>query len=135
MSYLFDTDVLSNPLKKAPSLPLLRRLAVVPAEEQFTSTITVAEMTYGALRSARAEEFLHRLERDVWPNVGIVPFDEDAARAYARLRLAVERQGRPVSEPDLRIAAIAIAHGLVLATGNVRHYAHIPGLAIEDWLS
>jgi hypothetical protein len=40
-----------------------------------------------------------------------------------------------VAEPDLRIASIAVLHGLTLVTGNVRHFAHVPGLTIENWLS
>lgn len=134
MSYLFDTDTLSNPLKKSPSLALLRRLATVPPEDQFTSTITVGEMVYGAYRSPRTDYILQRLESEVWPNVQILPFDTDAALIYGRLRRELEQQGTPMAEPDLRIASIALAHGLALVTGNVRHFSHVPGLAVENWL-
>ena len=50
MSYLLDTDSLGNPHKKAPSATLFKKLASIPVAEQFTSTITVGEMTYGDLR-------------------------------------------------------------------------------------
>jgi hypothetical protein len=69
VSYLFDTDTLSNPQKKRPSVALLRRLASVPAEEQFTTTITVGEMVYGAHRSTRTQHFLEQLDTMVWPKV------------------------------------------------------------------
>ena len=134
MSYLFDTDALSNPLKKSPSLALLRRLAAVPPEDQYTSTITVGEMIYGAYRSHRPDYFLQRLDNEVWPNVRIVSFDLDAALIYGRVRRELERQGTPMAEPDLRIASIALAQGLTLITGNVRHFANVPGLSIENWL-
>ena len=134
MSYLFDTDTLSNPLKKSPSLVLLRRLATVAPEDQFTTTITVGEMVYGAYRSQRRDYFLERLENEVWPNLRILPFDTDAAVIYGRLRHELETSGTPLAEPDLRIASIALARGLTLVTGNLRHFSRVPGLAVENWL-
>lgn len=46
--YCLDTDVISAVLKPAPPLHLIRRLAVIPAECQFTTAITVGELIYGA---------------------------------------------------------------------------------------
>jgi len=134
MSYLFDTDTLSNPLKKRPSLALLQRLASTPAEEQFTSAITVGEMIYGAHKSTRAEYFIEQLNTKVWPSVSVVPFDTDAADIYGKLRAHLERRGTPLAEPDLRIAATALAHGLTLVTAKTDHFSRIPGLAVENWL-
>ena len=51
--YCFDTDVLSAVLRRDPPLRLIRRLASVPAEQQFTTSITLGELLYGA-ESARA---------------------------------------------------------------------------------
>lgn len=51
MIYLFDTDTLSNLLAKRPSPQLLKRLAKVPAKQQFTSAITVGELYYGVCKS------------------------------------------------------------------------------------
>ena len=133
MSYLFDTDILSNLVKRSPSVQLLRRLAHAAPSDQFTSAITVGEMVYGALRSERATELLPRLDREVWPNVTVLPFDDTAARTYGRLRAELERTGMSLAEPDLRIAAIAVSHGLVLVTGNTRHFERVPGLALENW--
>ena len=75
--------------------------------------------------------------------------------AYQRLRMAVEyfasfavidyttkvevlvsdmrKQGIRIGTQDLRIAAIAIVHGTILVTRNVRDFAQVPGLVIEDW--
>ncbi|HSR22290.1 MAG TPA: hypothetical protein VLW53_01985 [Candidatus Eisenbacteria bacterium] len=51
------------------------------------------------------------------------------------MRADLERSGRPLAEPDLRIAAIALAHDLTLVTGNGRHFSRIPGLRVESWLA
>lgn len=132
--YLFDTDILSQVLKRAPSPTLLTRVAAVPAEQQFTSAITVGEMVYGAYRSDRPDHFLRQLEERLWPNIRILPFDRTAAETYGRLRAQLEEAGVPLAEPDLRIAAIALTHDLTIVTGNVRHFSRLPGLRTENWL-
>jgi len=132
--YLFDTDLLSQVLKRAPSPLLLARLATVPPEQHFTTAITVGELVYGAYRSPRREQLLRQLEERLWPNVRVLPFHRAAAETYGRLRAELERAGTPLSEPDLRIAAIALTHDLTMVTGNVRHFARVPGLRVENWL-
>lgn len=132
--YLIDTDTISNLLRKGPFPGLLRKLAGLPAEQQFVSTITVGELIYGAYRSTRPDYFLEKLDQLVWPNVQILSFDEAAARVYGRLRARLERKGILVSEPDLRIAAIGLSRQLTLVTGNIRHFSRIPDLRIENWL-
>ncbi len=132
--YLFDTDTISHLLLKNPPSGLIKKVAAVPPDQQFTSAITVGEMIYGAYRSTRPDFFLEKLDRLVWPNITILPFDEAAARAYGQLRARLERAGTPVSEPDLRIASVALIRQLTLVTGNTRHFSRIPGLSIENWL-
>lgn len=63
--YFLDTDTISNCLKKNPSPALLRRLAEIPGDQQYTSAITVGELVYGAYRSDRPEYFLRQLEERV----------------------------------------------------------------------
>lgn len=133
--YLFDTDVLSQVLKSSPSPSLVVRLAALTPEQQFTSAITVGEMVYGACISRRREHFLRLLEERVWPNVRVLSFDRRAGETYGRLRAELEQAGTPLAEPDLRIAAIALIHDLTLVTGNVRHFARVPGLRVENWLA
>jgi tRNA(fMet)-specific endonuclease VapC len=57
-----------------------------------------------------------------------------AAEIYGPLRSELGVKGKRLDEPDLRIASIALAHGLILVTGNVRHFDRVPGLTVEDWL-
>ena len=131
--YCFDTDVLSATLRADPSLPLVRRLARVAPTEQMTTAITVGELIYGATR--RGSPTLSRRVRDLLDAaLAILPFDRGAAEVYGALRAALEREGRRLDEPDLRIAAIALSRDLVLVTGNVRHFARVPGLTVENWL-
>jgi tRNA(fMet)-specific endonuclease VapC len=133
--YLLDTDILSNLLKRTPSPTLIGRLAAVPVEQQFTSSITLGELVYGAARlGTRGGMLLDLIEQTLLPNLPVLPFDVAAARRYGTLRAELERQGTPLAEADLRIAAIALARGLTVVTGNVRHFQRVPGLAVENWL-
>jgi tRNA(fMet)-specific endonuclease VapC len=135
VNYLLDTDTLSNLVKGNPSPVLLRRLALVPPQQQFTSTINIGEMAYGAHRSTRPGYFLGLLQSQILPQVQVVPFDTAAALIYGPLRAAFERQGTLIGEADLRIASIALAHGLTVVTGNVRHFSRVSGLTVENWLA
>jgi predicted nucleic acid-binding protein len=51
--YLFDTDTLSNIVKRKPSGILLGKLRDLPRAFQYTSTINVGEIYYGAIRSLK----------------------------------------------------------------------------------
>ncbi len=132
--YCFDTDVLSATIRREPSLTLIRRLAQVPPSEQFTTAITMGELLYGAARrdSARLSEQVRDLIRGA---LIVLPFDESAARVYGSLRAQLESDGRPLAEPDLRIASISLSRDLTLVTGNVRHFSRVADLAIENWLA
>jgi predicted nucleic acid-binding protein len=132
---LLDTDVLSNLLRRAPSPALVARLTLVPPEQQFTSSITLGELMYGAYRlQERTAALLQRLDEALLPNLPVLPFDATAARRYGEMRADLERRGTPIGDADLRIASIALARGLTVVTGNVRHFQLVPGLAVENWL-
>lgn len=133
-AYCFDTDVLSAVLRRDPPLALVRRIAQVPAAEQATTAITVGELVYGAARRG-SPKLTQRVRELLESAVVIVPFDARAAELYGELRALLEREGRRLDEPDLRIAAIARSRALILVTGNVRHFERVPDLVVENWLA
>lgn len=135
MMYLLDTDILSNLLKRTPSTTLIAKLASVPAERRFTSSVTLGELVFGAHRlETRANILLEQIDRILLPYRPVLPFDADAARRYGEVRAELERRGTPLADADLRIAAIALSQGLTVVTGNVRHFQRVPGLPVENWL-
>lgn len=132
--YCLDTDVLSAVLRRDPPLHLIRRLARTPATEQCTTAITLGELLYGVAR--RGDPALAERVRGLIESAGpILPFDETAAERYGHLRARLERDGRRLAEPDLRIAAIALARDATLITANIRHFARVPDLRVENWLA
>jgi tRNA(fMet)-specific endonuclease VapC len=131
--YCFDTDTLSAVIRRDPPLHLIRRLAQVAPTDQATTTINLGELLYGAARRG-SEQLAGRVREVVATATSLLPFDEDAAEVYGPLRAQLERAGRRLDEPDLRIASIALSRELTVVTGNVRHFSRVPGLAVENWL-
>ncbi len=132
--YLFDTDTITNIFKKKPSPTLLENLQSIDPSDQYISTITISEIVYGAYKSPRPDYHIDNLQNVLLPAVTIVGFDSRAAYVCGRLRAQLEQKGKFISFADLQIAAIAMANELVLVTGNIKHFMHIHGLAVENWL-
>jgi tRNA(fMet)-specific endonuclease VapC len=132
--YIFDTDSLSNIIKSHPSPQLIKNLKGLPSEFQYTTSINVAEIYYGAYRSQKKEKILNAFEETVFPNVTVLSFDENSARVYGQLKAKLEKRGITKSEPDLRIASIALQYKFILVSGNLRHFQNIPRLKVENWL-
>jgi tRNA(fMet)-specific endonuclease VapC len=128
--YLLDTDTFSFVVDGR--YPEVRRMVAGKRSEVSISALTLAEAMFGARkkRSHRLESLIEMF-REMFP---VVPWTEDAARAYADVRTRLEESGKPIGDMDMLIAASAIAGGFVLVTNNVRHFQRIGGLAVENWV-
>ena len=129
--YLLDTNVLSE-LVRRPRGPVARRLAREGERSVCTSIVVAAELRYGALKSG-SDRLRRQVER-VLSVMAILPLEEPADEAYARLRHDLQKRGLPIGPNDLLIAAHAKAFSLVLVTANDREFSRVPGLAVENWL-
>lgn len=99
------------------------------------SAVTFAELCYGI------ENGPSDLRRQRWAQLHafcrlllVEPLDTDAARHYGRLRAWLRRQGRPIGNNDLFIAAHALSLNAVLVTNNEREFSRIPDLSVENWV-
>jgi len=101
-------------------------------EKIALSALVVAELNYGAKASQNASRNLDKLTRllDV---VQTIPFDLECAESFGTIKSKLRSIGKPTGEVDALIAATALAHKAVLATGNKRHFEHIEGLRVEAW--
>ena len=119
MMYLLDTDIISNLMKPSPTIGLIARMAEVPVHRQFTSSITLGELIYGARRMRhRSAALLDQIENKLLPNLEVLPFDETAAKCYGAVRANLKVRGNPIGDADLRIASIALARDLIVVTGS-----------------
>jgi toxin FitB len=136
---VLDTNVLSESLRPTPSAKVLEWMRSQPNTVLFTTTITEAELRYGIAllpRGKRRDLLQTLVERIFAVHLAgrILPFDSAAAGDYADIAAARRRSGRPMSEPDARIAAIARSRGAELATRNVADFAGCELEVINPWL-
>ena len=132
--YLLDTDILSNLMKRDPSPSLEAKMASVPADAQFASSITLGELIYGAKKKG-SSRLMQEIEDRVASHLLVLPFDAEAARRYGEVRAELESRGTPIGDADIRIASIALVRGLIVVTGNTKHFDRVAGLPVENWLS
>ena len=132
--FIFDTDIYTNVMRKAPSETLLNRLKKVPRRDQFTTTITIAEVYYGIMKASNRPRLLKLFEDVLLPRATILPFDFSAAKKYGEIRSFLEKQGTPLAHADLQIASITLSMNMTLITGNLKHFQRVPQLTVENWL-
>lgn len=131
--HLLDTNVLSETIRALPNARVAAELRKYHRASVFASAVTRYELRYGASLRNDAARFWSRLEREVLPLVTWLPITQQVAQRGGRIGAGLRRKGRPCGDLDPLLAATALTHGLVLVTRNVRHFEHVPGLAIENW--
>lgn len=138
MSVLLDTNVVSELLRPSPKPAVEGWVAERPAAELYFSAIGEAELRYGVAmlptgqrKDALAAAIEGILREDFEGR--ILPFDSDAARAYANIAAAHRAAGRTVAPADCQIAAIARSRGMTVATRNVRDFEDIGIEIVDPW--
>jgi len=131
LKYLLDTNIVIYVIKRRP----LQVLEIFNRDHgrMAVSSITLAELVHGAEKSsdvsrntAVVEDFVSRL--------AVLPYDDKAAWQYGNIRATLEKSGQPIGINDLHIAAHARSNGLTLITNNLREFARVPGLLLENWV-
>ncbi|GFE81750.1 ribonuclease VapC [Steroidobacter agaridevorans] len=134
LRYLLDTNVVSQPMMKTPSIGVLRKLAAI-ADECAIAAPVWHELQFGCKRmpAGRRRDALQDYLADVLSTFEILAYDDLAAKLHAIERARLEEQGMTVPFVDSQIAAIAQINELVLVTENVRDFAPFKGLTVENW--
>ncbi len=127
---ILDSDVFSDVFKSPESARYPRYVrGVVPA----LTFVSVAEVYFGAYSAQWGDAKMRELETRLGRML-VLPYDEDLPRACAGLRAEALRRGHPLAQAvhanDLWIAACAVHYGAPVLTGNVRHFAGLPGLDV-----
>lgn len=135
---VLDTNVLSETLRPKPDAAVTRWLESQLTADVHTTTICEAEIFYGValLPAGKRRAELERLAIGLFDEdfAGrVLAFDGAAARAFAGIVAARRRLGRPIGELDAQIAAIARAHGAMVATRNVEDFADCGVRVVSPW--
>jgi len=132
LRYMLDTNICIYVVKNKPLE--IRELFNTHSEHICLSSVTVAELLYGAEKSERRDHNLTVIE-NFMARLDILAFDEKAAGHYGDIRAELERKGTPIGPYDLMIPGHARSEGLVLVTNNRREFDRVSGLRVENWLS
>ena len=135
---ILDTNVLSELMRPNPSPRVVTWVAKQPAAELVTTSITEAEIFYGIellTKGKRREGLLAAAEAMFAEDLAgrIFGFDSDAARVFSRIAAHRRALGRPISNADAQIAAIAQVQGAKLATRNVADFADCGLNVVDPW--
>jgi toxin FitB len=135
---VLDTNVVSEPLKPNPDPTLLDWLNRQSPGTLYLTTVNLAELLAGIERLApgkRRTALKQALYEGVMPlfEGRILTFDTKAAEAYAKVNASAQAQGCPISFADGAIAAMAAAHGFMLATRNTRDFKGCGVELLNPW--
>jgi len=133
--YLLDTNIVSD-LARNPQGRIAECIKAVGAEQVAISIVVACEIRF----------VLDKIDHQISPNrlaanvrrilaeLTVIPLEPPADEHSGDIRSSLQRAGTPIGPNDLLIAAHARGLGLTLVTDNVREFARVPGLTVENWL-
>ena len=130
-SFLLDTDTIIYWIKnKYPQIGQM--IEKVGSQNIFVSSISIAELFYGAHNSEQKQKNL-KLIAELVEEVNIIDFDSFAGGCFGEIKANLRSKGELINDSDLFIAAIAISNDLILVTNNEKHFQRIEKLKIANW--
>jgi hypothetical protein len=135
---VLDTNVLSEALRPSPEPSVLEWLAKQPRASLFTTAVTQGEILYGIglLADGKRQRGLRDAAKRIFSEdfAGqVLTFDSDAADMYAEIAAERRMAGKPISQFDAMIAAMALSRGATLATRNVQDFDDCGVEIVNPW--
>ncbi|MDE2006316.1 MAG: type II toxin-antitoxin system VapC family toxin [Rhodospirillales bacterium] len=138
MSFLLDTNVVSEWTRARPDLGVIAWLAEADEDRVFLSVITLAELRHGVDRlahGARRDRLSAWLEETLPARFEqrLLPVDAETAHAWGRLMARGQAMGRTPATMDAFIAATALRHELAVVTRNADDFVPLGVQVINPW--
>lgn len=138
MSYLLDTNVVSEWVKPRPNPRLAAWLGEVDEDRVFLSVVTIGELRHGIERlgAGRRRERLEVWLRDELPQRfegRLLPIDAAVADAWGHIVAERTRRGRPIGVMDAFVAATSAVHQLTLVTRNAADFRTSVTTLFDPW--
>lgn len=132
MKYFLDTNICIYFLKGIYPR-LLEKMMSLSSQDIKIASIVKAELLFGAEKSQKKEENKARVENFLLP-LEIIPFDNNAAVIYSKIRAYLEQKGKVIGPNDLIISATVMANNGILVTNNEKEFSEIEGIVTENWI-
>jgi tRNA(fMet)-specific endonuclease VapC len=133
MKYLLDANACIGWLRNNQPR-LIARMNANPQGDILLCSVVVGELVDGVERSPAARRATNAARlATLRATYSSLPYDDDAAEEYGRIRAHLASSGRLIGPNDLMIAAIARLHGMTVVTHNTAEFGRVPGLLVEDW--
>ena len=131
--YMLDTNICSFIMRVHPP-QVLQHLGRARREGRLITISAVAyvEMLYGAISPKASPKLLPGLKSFVRRLGGIAVLDANTVEKGAEIRRELLKKGTPIGQNDSLIAAHVITSGSILITNNMREFARVPGLDVQD---
>jgi predicted nucleic acid-binding protein len=139
MSWLLDTNVLSELRKPKPEQKVVEFVASTPMQQLYVSAVSLAEIRYGIELSAdpqkRAalQDWLTFKVRPMFDPARTLSVSEDIVLKWRLMLEDGRKTGHTFSQPDLLIAATAAHHGLTVASRDSTHYIRAGVPVFNPW--
>lgn len=130
--YLLDTGSASDYVNRRFDVDVQARDVVAKGNRVGICVPVLGELFAGIELSASRDRNRQRLIRAL-TDLTLWPFDRDAAENYGRLFALLQRNGRPMQQVDIQIAAVVLTIGNCFVVTKDSDFAAIPGLSVENW--
>ena len=135
MRYLLDSNIISEPMRRAPAPGIIRGL------REHNDEIVIAapvwhELRFGCARlppSRRRNAIERYLAEVVLATFPVLDYDRHAADWHARERARLSAAGETPPFVDGQIAAIAVVNELIIVTSNIRDFERFQGVQMQSW--
>ncbi len=138
MTFLLDTSLISELVKKSPHPPVIEWIASHDESSLYLSVVTIGELEKGIARlpaSARKSRLQSWVRRDLVERFGsrLLPLDIQAALRWGAVTGESEKRGQPLPVIDSLIAATALVHALTVVTRNVADFTRCGVVCLNPW--
>lgn len=132
MNYILDSDTIIYFLQGQNAL--VHKIGSIDIGKIHTTAINEAELYFGACNSSQVRGNIETV-RGFIRNIKVLNFDSMAAKRYGEIKSELKKQGKIIPDMDICIASITKSEKMTLVTNNIKDFARIEGLKIENWLN
>ena len=132
--YLLDKNILSELIKRKPNAQLLERLRLEPPYALYTSCVCIMELRFGSALRDDFERFWRKITHEIISRVNILNIGPKEALIAGDILADLRKGGQIIGLEDVLIASSALTHQFTVVTANIRNFARITGLQVENWL-